>query len=458
MDSRKAALGTAFVAVKGTHVDGHDYIAKAVEAGAQVIVCEQVPVDASASVCYVKVADAAEALGQMASNFYGRPSEQFHLVGVTGTNGKTTIATLLFRLFTGLGFKCGLVSTVEYRIGDQVFESTHTTPDAISLNSLMAQMVEQGCTYVFMECSSHAIVQRRIAGLQFAGALFSNITHDHLDYHGTFQAYINAKKMFFDYLPATAFAVVNIDDKRGPVMVQNTAARVRSYALKSMADYKVRIIENNLDGLFLQLDGAEIHAKLVGDFNAYNLLAVYGAARELGFERDEILPVLSALESAEGRFDYVLNRKRNILGIVDYAHTPDALEKVLATIQGLRSGNEQVISVFGCGGDRDKTKRPLMAKAGCVASDRVILTSDNPRTEDPEAILNDMEAGVPVELKPKVLRISDRLQAIRTAVALAKDGDIILLAGKGHEKYQDIHGIKHPFDDKAILSETLLPL
>ena len=450
IDSRKVIKGTAFIAIKGVAQDGHDYITKAIELGAKVIVCENMPALLTDGVTYIKVANAQEAVAYMAHQFYDAPSTKIKLVGVTGTNGKTTIATLLFKLFSSLDYTCGLVSTVQNQIGDQIIPATHTTPDAVSLNELLNTMVDAGCTHVFMECSSHAVHQHRITGLVFTGALFSNITHDHLDYHKTFEAYIAAKKGFFDALPATAFAITNSDDKRGEVMLQNTKAKKLSYALKSSANYKGKILENALTGLVMLVNEIEVHFRLIGEFNAYNLLAVYGAAVNLGIESSVALTNLSMLAGAEGRFDYIISDKQ-VIGIIDYAHTPDALENVLATIKKLRKGYEQVITVVGCGGDRDKTKRPIMAQTACDLSDRVILTSDNPRTEDPAGIIADMEAGLNTAAKRKYISIIDRKEAIKTAVEFAKPEDIVLVAGKGHEKYQDINGVKHPFDDKAIL-------
>ena len=450
IDSRKVIKGTAFVAIKGVAQDGHDYILKAIELGAKVIVCENMPALLADGVTYIKVANTSEAVAFMAHQFYDAPSTKIKLVGVTGTNGKTTIATLLFKLFSSLGYTCGLVSTVQNQIGDQIIPSTHTTPDAVSLNELLNTMVNAGCSHVFMECSSHAVHQHRITGLQFTGALFSNITHDHLDYHKTFEAYIAAKKGFFDALPATAFAITNADDKRGEVMLQNTKAKKLSYALKSTANYKGKTLENALTGLVMLVNEVEVHFRLIGEFNAYNLLAVYGAAVNLGIESNVALTNLSMLAGAEGRFDYIISSKQ-VIGIIDYAHTPDALENVLATIKKLRKGYEQVITVVGCGGDRDKTKRPIMAQTACDLSDKVILTSDNPRTEDPAEIIADMEAGLNTAAKRKYISIIDRKEAIKAAVDFAKPEDIVLVAGKGHEKYQDINGVKHPFDDKAIL-------
>jgi UDP-N-acetylmuramoyl-L-alanyl-D-glutamate--2,6-diaminopimelate ligase len=450
IDSRKVIKGTAFVAIKGVAQDGHEYISKAIELGAKVIVCENMPALLTDGVTYIKVASTPEAVAFMAHQFYDAPSTKIKLVGVTGTNGKTTIATLLFKLFSSLGYTCGLVSTVQNQIGDQIIPSTHTTPDAVSLNELLSTMVNAGCSHVFMECSSHAVHQHRITGLVFTGALFSNITHDHLDYHKTFEAYIAAKKGFFDALPATAFAITNADDKRGEVMLQNTKAKKLCYGLKSSADFKGKILENALTGLVMLVNEVEVHFRLIGEFNAYNLLAVYGAAVNLGIESSVALTNLSMLAGAEGRFDYIISNKQ-VIGIIDYAHTPDALENVLATIKKLRKGYEQVITVVGCGGDRDKTKRPVMAQTACDLSDKVILTSDNPRTEDPAQIIADMEAGLNTAAKRKYISILDRKEAIQAAVEFAKPEDIVLVAGKGHEKYQDINGVKHPFDDKAIL-------
>jgi len=450
IDSRKVIKGTAFVAIKGVAQDGHEYISKAIELGAKVIVCENMPALQVDGITYIKVASTPEAVAFMAHQFYDAPSTKIKLVGVTGTNGKTTIATLLFKLFSALGYTCGLVSTVQNQIGDQIIPATHTTPDAVSLNELLNTMVNAGCSHVFMECSSHAVHQHRITGLVFTGALFSNITHDHLDYHKTFENYIAAKKGFFDALPASAFAITNADDKRGEVMLQNTKAKKLSYGLKSSADYKGKILENALTGLVMLVNEIEVHFRLIGEFNAYNLLAVYGAAVNLGIESNTALTTLSMLAGAEGRFDYVISNKQ-VIGIIDYAHTPDALENVLATIKKLRKGYEQVITVVGCGGDRDKTKRPIMAQTACDLSDKVILTSDNPRTEDPAQIIADMEAGLNTAAKRKYISIIDRKEAIKAAVTFAKPEDIVLVAGKGHEKYQDINGVKHDFDDKAIL-------
>lgn len=453
IDSRKVIKGTCFIAVKGAAADGHAYISKAVEAGAVAIVCEEMPNDLHENVTYVKTGDSAEAAGIIAHNYYDQPSLKLKLVGVTGTNGKTTIATLLYKLFTCLGYTCGLVSTVENQIAGKIIPSTHTTPDPVSLNALLRQMVEGGCEYAFMEVSSHAIHQKRIAGASFVGALFSNITHDHLDYHKTFDEYIKAKKAFFDGLSSSAFAITNADDKRGMVMLQNTAAKKYSYSLKTVADFKGKILMNNLTGLVMNINDQEVHFRLIGEFNAYNLLAVYGAAICLGEDKREVLECLSNTTGAEGRFDYIISPKEKIIGIVDYAHTPDALVNVLTTIKRLREGNEQVITVVGCGGDRDKTKRPVMGEVACEHSDKVIFTSDNPRSEDPTEILGDMENGLNSAAKRKYVSIADRRQAIKTAVQMAQPEDIVLIAGKGHEKYQEIKGVKHHFDDKEVLIE-----
>lgn len=453
LDSRNVSRGSLFIAVKGSAVDGHKFISKAVEQGAIAVVCEIAPDDRAENITYIQTADSAEAAGQIAHNFFKSPSEQFKLVGVTGTNGKTTIATLLYKLFTGLGYTCGLVSTVENVIAGNIIPSTHTTPDAVSLNGLLKKMQDAGCTHVFMEVSSHAVHQKRIAGLQFAGGLFSNITHDHLDYHKTFDEYIKAKKAFFDALPATAFAITNADDKRGAVMLQNTAAKKLTYSLRTVADFKGKILENSFTGLLMTINDTEVHFRLIGEFNAYNLLAVYGAAVSLGEDKGDVLQLLSNLTGAEGRFDYSISPKEKVIGIVDYAHTPDALLNVLATIKKLRTGNEKVITVVGCGGDRDKTKRPVMGEVACEHSDKVIFTSDNPRSEDPVEILNDIERGLNTTARRKAVSIPDRKQAIKTALQLAQPEDIVLIAGKGHEKYQEVNGVKHHFDDKEVLEE-----
>ena len=453
IDSRNVKPFSCFIALKGSKTNGDEFIASAINEGASAIICEALPLQINEGVTYVQVDSAAEAAGYMSHNFYGEPSLKLKLVGVTGTNGKTTIATLLWKLFTAMGYKCGLISTVQNQIGEKIIEATHTTPDAVTINALLKQMVDEDCAYVFMECSSHAIHQGRITGLQFTAALFSNITHDHLDYHKTFDEYIRVKKSWFDKLPSNAFAISNADDKRGAVMLQNTNAKKYFYSLKTMADFKGKILDNSLEGLHMMVNEKEVYFRLIGEFNAYNLLAVYGTAVCLGEEKDNVLQVLSSLDGAEGRFDYMVSKKEKIKGIVDYAHTPDALLNVLATIKNLRQGNEQVITVVGCGGDRDKTKRPVMAEVACEYSDKVILTSDNPRSEDPLEILNDMQAGVNAAAKKKVISIADRKEAIKTAVSLANTDDIVLIAGKGHEKYQDIKGVKYDFDDKKILNE-----
>jgi UDP-N-acetylmuramoyl-L-alanyl-D-glutamate--2,6-diaminopimelate ligase len=452
-DSRKVAVGDLFVAMRGTQVDGHDFIQTALEQGASCIVCEVFPSTLAENITYVQVVDAAKALGMMAANFYNHPSSKLTLVAITGTNGKTTMVTLLHQLFSEMGYHAGLLSTVENRINDTILLATHTTPDAISINQILCQMLEAGCTHCFMEASSHAIVQERMAGLSFAGAIFTNISHDHLDYHETFDAYIKAKKKLFDELPSSAFALINADDKRGLVMVQNTKAKKHSYALKYPADYKAKVINNTLHGLELEINQQSVWFRLIGEFNAYNLLGVYATAMLLGEEEEEVLRQLSQLKGAQGRFEQVFFR--DITAIVDYAHTPDALENVLKTIQKLRTGGEKLITVVGCGGNRDKTKRPIMGKIATQYSDKVILTSDNPRNEDPMGILKDMEAGInPVDLR-KTLTISERREAIKAACGMATKGDIILIAGKGHETYQEIKGVKYPFDDREIVKELL---
>ncbi|HYK76393.1 MAG TPA: UDP-N-acetylmuramoyl-L-alanyl-D-glutamate--2,6-diaminopimelate ligase [Daejeonella sp.] len=453
-DSRQVKPGSLFVAVAGTAVDGHRFIEQATDQGAVAIVCQTLPSEIKKEVTYAEVADSAVALGLMAANFFDNPSSELKLVGVTGTNGKTTIATLLFQLFTDLGYKTGLISTVQNHIHDRIIPATHTTPDPVALNALLREMVDTGCQYCFMEVSSHAVAQHRIEGLSFTGGVFTNLTHDHLDFHHTFEEYLKAKKTFFDGLDKSAFALTNIDDKNGRVMLQNTLAHKKSYGLKNIADFKARIIENHFSGLLLHMDQDEVWFKMVGSFNAYNLLAVYATALLLEQDKNKVLVILSRLSGAEGRFDYFTSPK-GIITIVDYAHTPDAVQNVLSTIQDIRKGNEQVITVIGCGGDRDKTKRPIMAQVACDWSDKVILTSDNPRSEQPEQIIKDMEAGVAPQNKKKTLSITDRKEAIRTACHLAQPGDIILVAGKGHEKYQEINGVKHPFDDKEVLKIAL---
>lgn len=453
-DSRKVEKDALFVAVKGLTVDGHDYIKTAIEKGASVIVCEYAPEEEYKNITFVQTDNSAEALGIISSNFYGRPSEKLKLVGITGTNGKTTCATLLFELFQNLGYSVGLLSTVENKINQEILDASFTTPDAVQLNELLSKMVAQGCTHCFMEVSSHALVQHRVAGIHFSGGVFTNISHDHLDYHKTFDEYISAKKLLFDGLSSEAFALVNIDDKRGNVMLQNTKAEKNRMAIKSMADFKVRIIHNTLQGLELNFDGVDVWFKLIGAFNAYNLLTAYAVARLLGEAKDDVLSGLSMTKGANGRFEKVENTS-NVLAIVDYAHTPDALENVLDTITELRTKNEALVTVVGCGGDRDKSKRPKMAQIATKLSDKVILTSDNPRTEDPKAILEDMKAGIPKSKERNVMVIEDRKEAIRTACNLVSAEDIILVAGKGHETYQEVQGERHHFDDKEVLKEIL---
>ena len=451
-DSRKVVPGSLFVAVKGTLVDGHDYIDQALKQGAVAIICEDLPAHTAAEADFFMVANSAAALGIVSSNFYDNPSGKLKLVGVTGTNGKTTVATLLYQLFRELGYKCGLLSTVENQVNGKVFPSTHTTPDPVELNALMAEMVNAGCDYCFMEVSSHAIAQYRIEGLQFAGGIFTNLTHDHLDYHKTFAEYLKAKKRFFDTLPKNAFALTNTDDKNGNVMLQNSVAHKKSYGLKNMADYKAKILENQFGGLLLQIDGEDVWFKMVGTFNAYNLMAVYAAAMLLEQDRSKVLAALSGLHGAEGRFEYIIAPNK-VIGIVDYAHTPDAVQNVLSTIHDIRKGKEKVITVIGCGGDRDKTKRPIMARTACEWSDKVILTSDNPRSEDPAEIIKEMEEGIDPAFKRSTISIVDRKEAIKTACHLAQPGDIILVAGKGHEKYQEIKGVRTHFDDMEQLMD-----
>jgi len=453
-DSRKCAVGGIFFAIKGTKTDGHEFIDQVVQQGVVAVICEKLPKEQKTGITYVKVENAAYSLAIAAANFYDNPSQNLKLVGVTGTNGKTTIASLLYELFTGLGFACGLFSTIENKINGTTLPATHTTPDPLQINALMSDMVNQGCQYVFMEVSSHAVSQFRIAGLKFAGAIFTNLTHDHLDYHGTFQAYRDAKKGFFDWLPSTAFALINSDDKNGHFMVQNTKAATANYSLSKAADFRAKILENSFEGLLLLVDGEELSTHLAGKFNAYNLLAIYATSVLLGIDKADTLMGISKLHSATGRFELIYHTS-GITGIVDYAHTPDALDNVLKTINTIRTHNELLITVAGAGGDRDKTKRPEMARLAAAASNKLILTSDNPRTEDPEVIIQEMRKGVAAEHYNRVLAVSNRREAIRTAVALAKKGDIILVAGKGHETYQEINGVKHPFDDKKELSEAL---
>jgi len=458
IDSRKVGSGSCFIAIKGVSQDGHSHIQAAIASGAVAIVCSALPQQLADGVTYVETTDTALATGIMANTFYGEPSRHLKLVGVTGTNGKTTVATLLHKLFMSLDAMSGLISTVQNKVGELVIPSTHTTPDAITLNALLRQMVDAGCSHAFMEVSSHAVDQKRIAGLQFTGGVFTNITHDHLDYHKTFDAYIRAKRGFFDALSSSAFAISNMDDRNGVVMLQNTVADKFYYSLKSVADFKGRIIDNSMSGLQMLVNEMDVHFRLIGEFNAYNLLAVYATAICLGEDRQDVLTVLSNLSGAEGRFDHMKSKQLGITGIVDYAHTPDALLNVLATIKKLQQGGEQIITVVGCGGDRDRSKRKLMGAAAVEFSNKVIFTSDNPRSEDPVLIINDMLEGVDSAERMKVLCISDRKEAIRTAVMMAREEDIVLLAGKGHEKYQEIKGVKMPFDDKEILSQTFTEL
>ncbi len=456
-DSRAVQKNGLFVATSGTQVDGHDFIPMALQKGAIAVVCEELPAETVEGITYVKVLNSMVALGLVAANFFDNPSNELKLVGVTGTNGKTTVATLLHQLFKDLGYKVGLLSTVVNKIHNQEVPATHTTPEPVSLNRLLREMVEAGCTYCFMEVSSHAVVQERIAGLHFVGGVFTNITHDHLDYHKTFDAYIAAKKQFFDQLPSGAFALVNKDDSNGSVMVQNTKAKKFTYSLLTPSDYKIKIIENQFSGLHVQIDGREVYTRLIGKFNAYNLAAIYGTAVRLGQDPLQVLTVISNLEAVAGRFQY-FKTNSGITAVVDYAHTPDALKNVLKTLHDIRTGNEQIFTVVGCGGDRDRTKRPVMAAIATENSDRVILTSDNPRSEVPSEILNEMKAGVAPQHYMKYTMVEDRREAIKAACIEAKAGDIILIAGKGHETYQEIKGVKHPFNDLEIVTETLKTL
>jgi len=453
-DSRKVTADTLFVAVKGYKTDGHDYINSAIASGAKVIICENLPDKLDRSVLWIKVPDSAAALGIAASNIFGNPSSSLKLVGVTGTNGKTTIATVLYNTFLKLGYKCGLFSTVCNYINDKEYPATHTTPDPLQLNGLLAEMVEAGCDYAFMEVSSHAADQKRIAGLKFAGGIFTNLTHDHLDYHKTFDNYLAAKKSFFDSLPPDAFALSNVDDRNGKVMLQNCIARKYTFSVRAMADYRCSIIEQGFEGMALRIQGEEVWTRFIGDFNASNLLAVYAASELLGASHKEILTILSDLQPVSGRLEVI--KAAGISGIVDYAHTPDALINVIDTINKIREDDVSLITVVGAGGDRDKTKRPKMAAISAEGSTKVILTSDNPRTENPESILDDMEAGLSADLRKKALRITDRRAAIRTAVMMAKEGDVILVAGKGHETYQDVMGVKSHFDDREELKNALM--
>ena len=454
VDSRKVKKGGLFVAVVGSQTDGHRFIDRAIDNGATAVIGEQMPTSLRPDVTYITVKNSGQALGIVASNYYHNPSQKLKLVAITGTNGKTTTATLLFQLFRDLGYKVGLISTVNNRVNDSILQASLTTPDAVSLNALLDSMVKEGCTHCFMEASSHAIVQHRISGLMFTGGVFTNLSHDHLDYHGTFEAYINAKKRLFDQLPSNAFALANIDDKRGLIMLQNTKASKLTFGVKRMADYKAKIISNTIRGLELEIDQTTVWFKLIGEFNAYNLLASYAVALLLGESEAEVLRLLSAIGPAPGRFDQV-NTTSEVTAIVDYAHTPDALDKVLTTIKAFRTGHEKVITVVGCGGNRDKDKRPVMADIACKYSDQVILTSDNPRDESPEEILGDMQKGINVVHQKKVLSIVDRKEAIKAACSLSANHDIILVAGKGHETYQEINGIRHDFDDKVILAQMM---
>jgi len=456
-DSRKVTKSDAFVAIKGTHVDGHDFIEKAIEKGAIAIICETIPNDLHNGITYVEVDNAGKALAHMASNYYGVPSENLKLVGVTGTNGKTTVATLLYQLFKKAGFKVGLLSTVKVMVDNKEYKATHTTPDSLAINKYLNEMSNDGVEFCFMEVSSHGIHQYRTEGLHFEGGIFTNLTHDHLDYHNTFAEYRDVKKSFFDNLPSTAFALVNVDDKNGLVMLQNTCARKFTYALKTYADYRVQILENEFGGLLLKINESEVWTRLIGNFNAYNILAIYATADLLGLDKAEILQLISTLESVSGRFQYLISDEK-ITAIVDYAHTPDALKNVLETINSIRSKNEELITVFGCGGDRDKTKRPEMGNIASTLSTKVIITSDNPRSEEPETIISDIENGVEPQNIRKVVSILDRKQAIKTACQMAQPNDIILIAGKGHETYQEIKGERFDFDDYKIVQEFLKQL
>lgn len=456
-DSRKISLNDVFVAIRGSVSDGHDYIEKAVNQGAIAIVCEEFPEKIINGVTYIQVKNTNEALAFLANNFYDNPSSKLRLVGITGTNGKTTVASLLYQLFKKAGYKVGLLSTVKILVDEYEYKATHTTPDSLTINHYLNEMVNEGCEFCFMEVSSHGIDQKRTEGLQFEGGVFTNLSHDHLDYHSSFAEYRDVKKAFFDGLPKAAFALTNVDDKNGSVMLQNTKARKLTYALKSYADYKAQILESQMTGLLLKVNDNEVWVKLIGNFNAYNMLAIYGVAIELGIEKMEALTLLSELESVAGRFQFFISKSK-ITAIVDYAHTPDALENVLQTISEIRTKNEQLITVVGCGGDRDKTKRPIMAEVASRMSDKAILTSDNPRTEVPELIIEDMEKGVEPQNFKKTVSIVDRKQAIKSACMMANENDIILIAGKGHETYQDIQGVKHDFDDLKIVTELLTQL
>lgn len=450
IDSRNVQNSDLYVAISGTSVNGHDFINEAIRKGASAVVCEYIPKDCPKDFVYIITDNSRKILGHIASNFYQNPSKKLKLIGVTGTNGKTTVCTLLCNLFITLGFKTALISTVQNQINGKILKSTHTTPDAVSLNKLLSEMVDEGCEFCFMEVSSHAVEQYRIEGLEYTGAVFTNITHDHLDYHKTFDNYLKAKKKFFDELPFTAFAITNKDDKNGLVMLQNTQASKYSYSLKSISDFKAKIIESDLQGLLLDIDNVQAWFNLIGNFNAYNLLAVYGTAFLLGINKDEIITALSKCTGAKGRFE-VINSKSGIIGIVDYAHTPDALKNVLETINNIRTKNETLFTIFGCGGNRDKEKRPVMGEIAAENSDKIIITSDNPRNENPEEIINEIKSGIKPQHYKKMLVISNREEAINAAVSFAKKGDIILLAGKGHENYQETGNVKIPFDDSEKL-------
>lgn len=454
-NSQRVVPGAVFVAIRGTNSDGHQYIESAIQNGAKIIVCEEWPEVIRDDVSYIMVQDTKEALALMASNYYGNPSENLKLTGVTGTNGKTTIASLLYRIFTKAGYKVGLISTIVIRVGDKEFPSKLTTPDSLTINKYLKMMNDEGVEYCFMEVSSHGIAQKRTAGLQFVGGIFTNLSHDHLDYHKTFAEYRNVKKSFFDHLPKNAFALTNSDDKNGAFMLQNTKAHKKSYAMKSVADYKVKVLEDGFQGMLLNIDGHELWVRLIGNFNAYNLLAIYATADLLGLEKDENLKYISELESVEGRFEYFVSPKELITAVVDYAHSPDALMNVLKTINSIRTKNEKLITVVGCGGDRDREKRPVMGRLAAELSDKVIYTSDNPRTEDPMEIIREIEAGVGMENRRKTISIVDREQAIKTACIMAENRDIILIAGKGHETYQEINGVRHHFDDMEKVSQFL---
>ena len=451
-DSREVLKNSLFIATRGTQVDGHTYINKAIELGATAIICEEFPVETNASVCYIKVENSQTTLGLLASAWYHHPSKKLKLIGVTGTNGKTTIATLQYELFTQLGYHTGLISTIENKINDNTIASTHTTPDALSINKLLNDMVENGCSHCFMEVSSHALDQGRTAGLDFDGAIFTNLTHDHLDYHIDFSSYLKAKKIFFDHLKKEAFAITNLDDKNGLVILQNCKAKKLSYTLKSIGDYKARIIENQIEGLHLSINNKDVWFRLTGTFNAYNLLAIFGSALQLNEDENEVLSILSNLKSVNGRFEHLIS-KNGIIAIIDYAHTPDALLNVLKTIKDIKQANENIITVIGAGGDRDKSKRPEMARIAAIHSKQVILTSDNPRFEDPETIINDMKAGLSDSENLNTLAITNREEAIKTAFLMAKPKDFILIAGKGHETYQDTKGVKQHFDDKEVINK-----